>query len=80
MLGIVREFIDRLDDAVAWDKHAVEFSGEVKKSLESRGEPIGHNYILIAGHAIALSATLVTDNVREFSRVDGLQFEDWVQR
>ena len=80
MAGIVSEFIERLDGIIAWDKIAVERSTQIKKELESIGTPIGHNYTLIAGHAIAMGAILVTDNVLEFSRVKGLQHENWVVR
>jgi tRNA(fMet)-specific endonuclease VapC len=80
MAGIVTEFIERLDGVLAWDKAAVETSTSVKADLESRGTPIGHNDTLIAGHAIATGARLVTDNLQEFSRVTGLQCENWVVR
>lgn len=80
MSGIVAEFVDRLDTVLPWDKQAVESSASVKSQLEAKGTPIGHNDTLIAGHAIAESAVLVTDNVREFSRVDGLVYENWVDR
>ena len=80
MAGIVSEFADRLDGVLAWDKLAVEHSTLVKKELESVGIPIGHNDTLIAGHAIAVGAILVTDNVREFSRVNKLKHENWVNR
>ena len=80
MPDIVIEFIDRLDDILAWDKKAVEASTIIKKKLDSEGTPIGHNDILIAGHCISVEAILVTDNVKEFKRVDGLVFENWVKR
>ena len=80
MPGIVSEFAERLDGVVAWDKIAVERSTQIKKELESRGKPIGHNDTLIAGHAVAIDAVLVTDNVREFSRVNKLKYENWVHR
>jgi tRNA(fMet)-specific endonuclease VapC len=51
---------------------------EVRVALEKIGQPIGHNDLLIAAHARALGLTLVTDNVREFSRVPGLLVENWL--
>lgn len=51
---------------------------EVRVALEKAGQPIGHNNLLIAAHARALGLTLVTDNVREFSRVPGLTIENWL--
>ncbi len=80
MAGIVTEFVERLDTILPWDKTAVEHSTNLKKTLESRGTPISHNDTLIAGHALATESVLVTDNIREFSRVDGLQYENWVLR
>ena len=53
-------------------------------SLEARGTPVGPMGMLIAGHALALDATLVTmlvtGNVREFGRVVGLRVENWLAR
>ncbi len=80
MPSIVTEFVERLDEVLAWDKKAVEASTTIKKNLESVGMPISHNDILIAGHCLSIDAILVTDNVREFKRVDGLKFENWVDR
>lgn len=53
--------------------------GRVRAFLKKAGTPIGANDMLIAAHAIALDATLVTDNVKEFSRVPGLKFENWMR-
>jgi tRNA(fMet)-specific endonuclease VapC len=50
---------------------------EYRADLERRGLPIGANDLLIAAHARTLGATLVTDNVREFSRLKGLKVENW---
>ena len=80
MPGIVNEFVERLDAVLAWDKSAVEKATWIKKDLESKGTPIGHNDTLIAGHCLAVGAVLVTDNVDEFKRVAGLVFENWVRR
>ena len=51
--------------------------GEIRTELERIDRPIGHNDLLIAAHAKALGATLVTNNVGEFSRVPDLAVEDW---
>jgi tRNA(fMet)-specific endonuclease VapC len=53
--------------------------GQVRAALEEAGTPIGPLDTLIAGHALALRATLVTHNVREFKRVAGLRVEDWLK-
>ena len=49
----------------------------LRAALEKRGKPIGPIDTLIAGTAIANRATLVTHNIREFSRVSGLKVVDW---
>jgi tRNA(fMet)-specific endonuclease VapC len=51
----------------------------IRTELERTGAPIGANDTLIAAHALALEATLVTDNVREFGRVAGLRLENWLR-
>lgn len=53
-------------------------AGAVRMELEASGTPIGAYDLLIAGHVRSLDATLVTNNLREFSRVPGLRLEDWV--
>ena len=52
--------------------------GELREHLERQGTPIGPNDVLIAAHALALGLAVVTDNVREFSRVPGLHIENWL--
>jgi len=52
--------------------------GRLRTSLERQGERIGAHDMLIAAHAIALGATLVTNNEKEFKRVKGLKIENWV--
>jgi tRNA(fMet)-specific endonuclease VapC len=53
--------------------------GRLRAELERRGTPIGTNAMLIAAHALAIGATLVTDNVRAFGRVDGLEIVNWLR-
>jgi tRNA(fMet)-specific endonuclease VapC len=53
--------------------------GELRNRLERAGQPIGANDLLIAAQALALRHTLVTDNEREFSRIDGLSVENWLR-
>jgi tRNA(fMet)-specific endonuclease VapC len=49
----------------------------IRAALEKQTQPIGPYDTLIAGHAVARGLTLVTANVREFARVEGLKWEDW---
>ncbi len=74
---LVDEFIKRLDAILPWDKNAVDATAEIKLQLANAGIPIGTNDTAIAGHAIADNCILVTNNLREFSRVKGLAVEDW---
>src|SRR5690606_12838996 len=60
-----------------FDDRAADIYGSVRAQLEARGTPIGPNDLMIAAIAVANGLILVTNNVREFSRVDGLQLDDW---
>ncbi|NQX00836.1 PIN domain-containing protein [bacterium] len=51
--------------------------GKVRATLEAAGKTIGPLDLLIAAHALALEATLITHNTREFKRVPGLNIDDW---
>jgi len=51
----------------------------VRAHLESIGKPIGAHDLFIAAHALTLGATLVTNNLTEFSRVPRLRVENWAQ-
>lgn len=52
--------------------------GQIRSALERKGRPIGNNDLWIAAHARAEGWVLVTNNEREFSRVEGLEVENWV--
>jgi tRNA(fMet)-specific endonuclease VapC len=53
--------------------------GDIRAQLERAGTPIGGNDLLIAAHALASDCILVTDNEREFARVEGLSIENWLR-
>jgi len=61
----------------SFDEHAARWAGKVRAYLDSLGQRIGPLDSLIAGHALAHDAVVVTHNVREFSRVPGLRGVDW---
>ena len=61
-----------------FDQKAAVTYGDVRSDLEKRGEVIGGNDLLIAAHALSLDWTLVTNNEREFRRIQGLKVENWV--
>ena len=58
------------------DDAAVEY-GRIRADLKRKGTPIGANDLMIAAHAKSLGVTLVTNNTREFERVEVLMLEDW---
>ncbi len=53
--------------------------GSIRAELEASGRPIASNDLLIAAHACALAATVVTANVGEFGRIRGLNVENWLE-
>jgi len=57
---------------------AAQHYGQIRSALERKGRPIGNNDLWIAAHARAEGWVLVTNNEREFSRVEGLEIENWV--
>ena len=63
-----------------FDAKAAETYGSVRASLEAEGKPIGPLDTLIAAHALSLDLTLVTNNVREFSKVRRLRVENWATK
>jgi tRNA(fMet)-specific endonuclease VapC len=65
-------------EVVPFDAAAALAYGPIRAILERQGTPIGAMDLLIAAHARSLGVTLVTNNPREFGRVEGLQIETWV--
>ena len=73
---MIDAFIMRVP-ALPFDAAAATTYGRLRAKLAACGTPIGSLDTLIAAHAMALGATLVTINLREFSRVENLAVEDW---
>jgi tRNA(fMet)-specific endonuclease VapC len=76
--ALIQGFFDRVE-VLPFDAPADAFYAELRLQLERAGTPIGGNDLLIAAHALALGATLVTDNEREFARIKSLAVENWLQ-
>ena len=55
-------------------------AAQIRADLAAKGTPIGPYDTMIAGHARSLGLVLVTNNVREFERVEGLRVVNWVER
>lgn len=73
----VERFAARLD-VLAFDNVAADHAADIRAALELKGQPIGGYDVLIAGHARSRGLTVVTGNLAEFGRVDGLRCEDWL--
>lgn len=65
-------------DIEPFDDNSARHYGYIRAYLEKKGTPIGALDLMIASHAQYLNVTLVTNNVKEFSRVPELTIEDWV--
>jgi tRNA(fMet)-specific endonuclease VapC len=63
-----------------WDEDAATHFAAVAADLHKAGTPIGSMDTMIAGHALATGAVLITNNDRHFSRVTGLRWENWCQQ
>ena len=61
-----------------FDVDAADCYGKIRAALEKKGTPIGTLDMMIAAHAQSLGYTVVTNNVKEFSRVSALKIENWV--
>jgi tRNA(fMet)-specific endonuclease VapC len=73
----VENFAARLA-VLSFDEGAAAHAGDIYADLERRGLIIGPYDILIAGHARSRGLVVITGNLREFQRVDGLRAEDWL--
>lgn len=73
---IIRAFLDHVE-ILPLDPSVAREAAEIRAHLAASGSMIGAYDLLIAGHARSLGAVLVTNNVREFSRVEDLRFENW---
>ena len=65
-------------EIMSFDVNAADAYGKIRADLEKKVTPIGPLDMMIAGHALSLGYTVVTNNAKEFSRVDGLKIVNWV--
>lgn len=76
-LRTIEEFAARLS-FLDFDTDAAGHYGDIRSTLEREGNVIGPYDMMIAGHARSHGLILITSNIREFERVDGLRLENWV--
>jgi tRNA(fMet)-specific endonuclease VapC len=72
----VRRFLE-IVRVLPWGADAADFYAEIRHQLVSTGRPIGEMDMMIAAHALALGAVLVTNNTRHYERVPGLATVNW---
>jgi tRNA(fMet)-specific endonuclease VapC len=75
-LAVVEDFCSRLE-VLAYGPKAAQHYGNIRAALEKKGLPIGVNDLHIAAHARSEGLTLVSNNLREFERVEALQLANW---
>jgi tRNA(fMet)-specific endonuclease VapC len=75
-LNVLREFFSEFV-SLPFDGHAAQICGQLRAELAALGTPIGPYDLQIAAIALANNLAIVTHNVREFNRVNGLTIEDW---
>ena len=76
-LRVVEDLCSRLE-VLPYGLKAAQHYGSIRATLERRGQPIGVNDLHIAAHARGEGLTLVSNNLREFDRVEGLLTENWL--
>ena len=77
LLKAVEDLLGEIN-VLAFDVPADANYGEIRAELETAGKPIGANDLLIAAHAYAIGAAVVTANTGEFKRIRGLKVENWL--
>jgi len=77
LLKAVEDLLGEIS-ALPFDVPADAEYGGIRSELEAAGKPIGGNDMLIAAHAYATGATIVTANADEFKRIRGLNVENWL--
>lgn len=77
-MATLEKFLAPLE-ILPFDNESARQYGRLRANLERQGTPIGPLDTLIAAHALALNSVLVTNNVREFSRVPMLKLDNWVE-
>ena len=73
----LKKFLSPLE-ILPYDEQAIWHYAQLRHDLQSKGQTIGSLDMLIAAHALALDVVLVTNNTKEFERIEKLKLENWV--
>ncbi|KMK51186.1 plasmid maintenance protein [[Actinobacillus] muris] len=76
-MSVIEDFLSRLT-LLNYEAKAAAHFGQIKAALIKQGKIIGENDLHIAGHCRSEGLILVTNNLREFERVEGLRLENWL--
>jgi tRNA(fMet)-specific endonuclease VapC len=76
----LRIFLSGNIEIIVFDEEDAMTAGDLRAALEAAGTPIGPYDLLIAAQALRSGATLITANVSEFARVQGLVWQDWTAK
>jgi tRNA(fMet)-specific endonuclease VapC len=76
-LGVLEELVNYIP-VIPLKTAVAKHYAVIRANLESKGTPIGNNDLWIAAHARSLKHILVSNNVREFNRVENLELENWL--
>ena len=73
----LNHFLDPIQHILPIDRQAAEYAASIRADLKQKGTPIGPYDVLIAAVALSKNLILVSNNTKEFQRVDGLKLENW---
>jgi tRNA(fMet)-specific endonuclease VapC len=74
----LNHFVESIQYILPMDRLATSYAAQVRADLKRKGTPIGPYDLLIAAVALSNNLTLVSNNTREFKRIEGLKLENWV--
>ncbi len=78
LINLVKSFVENFT-IYSFDTKSAEIYGKIRAELERKGNIIGAYDLQIAAHAVSLGAVLVTNNEKEFRRIENLKVENWVR-
>ncbi len=77
LINLVKSFVENFT-IYSFDTKAAEIYGKIRAELERKGNIIGAYDLQIAAHAVSLNAVVVTNNEKEFRRIENLKMENWI--